>query len=97
MGHLGGQDGSKSRPSDPKWGVKFWLAIRSAIFWLTAPVAETTVAELQAPVQLFSWRKLEELKVVSYVMHHGMVRRIPLPSANPATGLEMRIVELMYW
>ena len=89
-GHLGGQDGSKSRPSDPTCGVKFRLEIWSAIFWLTGSVAQATVAELQAPVQLFSWRKLEELEVIPYAMHHGMMRRIPLPSANPATALEMR-------
>ena len=39
-------------------------------------VAQATVAEMQAPVQLFSWRKLEELEVISYAMHHGMMRRI---------------------
>ena len=51
------------------------------------------MAELQAPVQLFSWRKLEELEVVTHAMHHGMMRRIvkgwiskiQWPSANPAT------------
>ena len=71
LGHFGGQDGSKSRPNDPKCGVKIRLEILDAIFWLTAPVRESTVAELQAPVQLFSWRKLEELEVISHAMHHG--------------------------
>ena len=70
LGHLGGQDGSKSRPSDPKWGVQFRLEIWDAIFWAGGSVAQATVAELQAPVQLFSWRKLEELEVVPYAMHH---------------------------
>ena len=55
------------------------------------------MAELQAPVQLFSWMKLEELEVVSHAMHHGMMRRIPLPEANSAIALEMRIVGLMCW
>ena len=76
LGHFGGQDGSKSRPSDPTWGVQFRLDIWGAIFWLTAPVPQATVVELDGPVQLFSWRKLEELEVISYAMHHGMMWRI---------------------
>ena len=57
------------------------------------------MVELDGPVQLFSWRKPEELESVSYAMHHGMMRRIyiPLPAANAATALEMRIVGLMCW
>ena len=42
------------------------------------------MAELQAPVQLFSW-EVGELETIPYAMHHGMMRRIYLPSANPAT------------
>ena len=58
------------------------------------PSRGSTVAELDSPVQLFSWRKLEELEVMSYDMHHGMIRRIQWPSANPATvpGLGSRFL-----
>ena len=56
------------------------------------------MAELDGPVQLFSWRKLEELEVVTHAMHHGMMRRIQWPSANPTTvpGLGGSLLSMLY-
>ena len=65
-------------------GSSFGVKFEVRFFGLTGSVADgSTVAEFQAPVQLFSWRKLEELEVISHALHHGVMRRIPLPPAKP--------------
>ena len=56
LGHLGGQHGSKSQPSDQNVMSNFDSKFDVRFFGLTGSVGESTVAELRAPVQLFSWK-----------------------------------------
>ena len=86
LGHLGGQHGSKSRPSDQNVMSNFDLKFDVRFFGLTGSVADLRWRSWTAQYSC-SAGKLEELGVISYAMHHGNDAADPLPTANPATAL----------
>ena len=70
LGHLGGQHGSKSRPSDQNVMSNFDLKFDVRFFGLTGSVGDLRWRSWTAQYSC-SAGKLEELGRVSYAMHHG--------------------------